>query len=409
MPRKENGAVIMGQNSIVHVPYSTDRTKPFVIKDNDELNYYMFYSKPSSLKQNVIIQSTGKSWNRFGELSQLFPEYISDSLSKEKIDGLNIVSMFSPCALFISLNNNSLYRQKILYVWSTIQTKENSMKTVLFVSDVGKVDFDKPIFCKGLDNVYHPCSIQIEETIYMIGCKNHSSKSCLFLYSSTDGINWQEENNGNPILIPENNISSPCISKEENGYKIYLTEWENTKSKIVGYETLDLIELDNKTDELISFETPTEKSLIYYKNPRNACVIDDMYMGNKIKRIYYNVDVEEVKDGITTTNTNVIKTMFLETGKWIKGTKGSWGDTELQSSLFGKNSTIGLNIDDATNVISVRLDIELSDIYKKMTKECMLQSDWIDKNNCEEYNAIISPFKDFTYNSLLKDKKYTGE
>lgn len=449
-PLSESGAIIMGENSISHVPSSMDRTKPFVIKDIDELNYYMFYSKPSLLNKNVIIQSMGKSWNKYGELSQLYPNYILDDYKDYK-------SMFSPCAVFVSVNkikedkieqplnfqnveanidvisNNPTLNaevfvtnkniestqelecfihvkekhtmQKIMYVWSTAQTKTNDLVTVLFVSDVGKVDFQNPVFCTGLTGVYHPCVIQVEDKFFMIGCKNYDSKSCLFLYSSKDGMEWNCENDEDPILVSQNNISSPSISKGENSYIIYLTEWNGNKSQIVSYTTTDLINLTNKNMELnSSFIVKSEKGNITYNNPRNCCIIDDVYMGNKVKRMFYNVDAN--CDGKIET---LIKTMFLETGKWIKGTEGYWGETEFQSSVFGKNNVIGLNIRDAIDIKQVRLEIELSDQYKQMPKECILQSDWINKDNCDDYNAVISPSRNFVYNTILKDKKYTGE
>ena len=450
-PRNENGGIIMGENSISHIPSSIDRSKPFVIKDNDEFNYYMFYSKTSLLNQNVIIQSTGKKWDTFGELSQIYPQYVLDTYK-------DYVSIFSPCALFVSLNkkqddeiilpetfecleaqitvtnnNNSTLDaevfvtnkniesndelpcfiyvkpkqtlQKVLYVWATAQTKNNSLITLLFISDVGKVDFENPVECSGLDGLYHPCVIQTEEKMYMIGCKNYLNKSCLFLYSSKNGIDWKEENNGNPVLNSSNNISSPCISVEQNGYKVYLTEWVNGKSQITSYETIDLINFNSRRVELNnSFNVYTENNTITYNNPKNACIIDDVYLGNKVKRMYYNVDVN-----FNGKTESIIKTMFLENGKWKKGTKGTWGDTELHSTIFGKNNIIGLNIDDAINVNGVRLEIDLSDAYRKMPKECILQSDWINKDNYSDFDAEISPSREFIYNSILKDKKYTGE
>lgn len=405
-PRTESGTIIIGENSINHIPSSIDRTKPFVIKDNDEFNYYSFYSKTSLLKQNVIIQSTGKKWDKFAELSQLYPKYVLDKYTDYN-------SMFSPCALFVSLKekkeNESVKRkevnQKILYVWATAQTKKNELSTVIFKSDVGKVDFSEPVACNGLNGVYHPYVIKEDEKFVLIGCKNHLSKSCLFLYSSKDGINWENENNGEPILIPENNISSPCINKSEGLYKVYLTEWIDGTSQIISYETSNLKSLLNKKIELQNtFVVNVKGKEITYKNPRNACVIDDVYLCNPVKRMYYNVDVS-----FNEKTETVIKTMFLESGVWIKGTKGFWGDKEFKCSIFGENSIIGLYVDGAVDVDGVRVELDLYDAYKKMQKECILQSDWINEKNYLEYGAEISPPRQFIYNSILKDKKYTGE
>lgn len=385
-PRNEVGAVISGNNSITHVPNGLERNKPFVLKDNDELNYYMFCSKQSVFNQNVIIQSMGKSWKKFGELSQIYPKYILDKDKEFK-------SMFSPCAVFVRSKVSEM--QKSIYLWSTSQKTDNSIVTTLFVSDTGKVDFESPIICKGLENTYHHSVIYENDCFIMVCCKTHLNKSCLFTFNSTDGINWNELNT---ILIPDNNVSSPCIDRIENGYKIYLTEWIGQDSRIISYETDDLITLVNKKIELDSFE----RNSIVYKNPKNPCVIDDVYMGNKVKRLYYNVDISA--NGKTYISS--INTMFLESGKWEKVIDAE--SYELNSTLFGKENVISFKVYPTIDCKEVRLEIELSDVYKT-PKECILQSDWITKDNYETYNAEIVPARDFIYNSIIKEKKYNGE
>lgn len=398
-PRETGGNIITVEDSILLTPNSLDRTKPFVLKDNDELNYYMFYSKSSVFNQNVIVQSAGKSWDKFGELSQIYPSYILDKYTN--IDGYNIASIFSPCGVFIPLKEQS--KQKKIRIWATAQST-NKLLTVTFDSNIGKVDFDNPIICTGLDNTYHHSVIYENEQFVMVCCKTNSNKPCLYSYFSKDGLNWNELS-GLPLLDSTYNISSPCINKERDKYKIYFTEWDGEKSSIVSYETEDFIHLNNKKMELKSSFSSKEGDVeITYKNPRNPCVIDDVYLGNEIKRLYYNVDMIFNNERKT-----VIKTMFLETGIWQKGIGKLRKKEDLSSSVFGVNNDI---IIDDENIIAsqeVRLEIELSDAYMSMPKECILQSDWINKDNYLEYGAVISPPRNFVYNTALKDKSYTGE
>lgn len=400
-PRGKEGNVITVEDSVVLIPNSLDRTRPFVLKDNDELNYYMFYSKPSVFNQNVIVQSTGKSWNKFGELSQIYPTYVLDKYTN--IDGHKIASIFSPCGVFIQLNQQT--KQKKIRVWATAQTTDNNLLTVAFDSNVGKVDFDNPIICTGLDNTYHHSVIYENEQFVMVCCKTISKKPCLYSYISEDGLNWKELS-GLPLLDSIYNISSPCINKEQdNKYKIYFTEWDGTKSRIVSYETKDFIHLDNKIKELDSSFSSKENDVeIIYENPKNPCVIDDVYLGNKIKRLYYNVDMI-----FNNERKSVIKTMFLETGVWEKGNGKLRKKEDLSSSLFGINNDIIIDDENIIYSQEVRLEIELSDAYVSMPKECILQSDWINKDNYLDYGAVISPPRNFVYNTALKDKSYTGE
>ena len=184
-----------------------------------------------------------------------------------------------------------------------------------------------------------------------------------------------------------------------------MTEWKNSTSKIISYETKDFVSVFNKNTELErSFYVGSEADKIIYENPKNPCVIDDVYMGNKVKRMFYNVDV--VKDE---TRETVIKTMFLETAKWNKvGCKVS-GSSELSTSIFGKENILNIELEAPISLKEVRLEIELSEAYTKMPKECILQSDWITPENCSEYNAEMSPSRSYSYNSILIEKKYTGE
>lgn len=137
-----------------------------------------------------------------------------------------------------------------------------------------------------------------------------------------------------------------------------------------------------------------------------------MYMGEKVKRMYYNVDVSYKNN-----TESIIKTMFLETGEWEKSKNSIWENEDslklyenktISSSIWGEKNVILLNNKNELVKNGVRLEIELSDAYK-LRKECILQSDWITKDNYIEYDAEISPERNFVYNTKVKDKKYNGE
>lgn len=467
-PRDESGNVIRGDNTISLFPTSLDRNRPFVIKMNT-LDYFIWYSKTSLLKQNVIVQGTGKNPLHFAELGQCYPSYVLDKMN-------DYISMFSPCALAVDVAKNTEFESSIepenkrnleakitvlssdktnsfidseifvenknteffsdlesfiqvkakkqniylFYLWITVQTS-SGMDIILMKSDKDLVTFSEPIKCSGLKNCYHPCVIEKDDKFIMLCCKTYNNYSQIFSFESNDGVDWTKLNGGNPSIIKNNNLCSPSIlfDEEKSKYQVFLTEYDsNNNCKIVSYLTEDFItfsdykvEIDNEFKIQITENSFSEENFVTFKNPRNCCVINEVYYANKIKRMYFNVDCI-YKDRKET----LIKTMILEDRIWKEGNEEAiWGQKDMICSLFGKQHILnvdlnknGINPKNNSN-LKIRLEIELSPDYNTNQKECMLQGEWINKDNYELYDAEINPNRNFRYNSLVKNKKYSGE
>jgi hypothetical protein len=462
-PVDENNNYIIGHNAISIVPYSRERSKPTVVKDNN-FDYYMLYSKPSNFNQNVIVQATGKSYFEFGELSQIYPKYNMEKYKEE-------LSIFAPSAIIIdasqdvsekdifvsnysSINaqifvnkdnqsnisaqleviNKEVYQhiesfisvkqkkqnKNKLFVWANAQYN-NKCQIVLFKSDSQLMDFDNPIKCNNTDNCLHPFVWQQNNMFYMTYMKNNNE---IYMADSMDGVNWQNEK---LILKSPYNVTSPSIIKFEDKYYLFLTEWNNQNSKIVSYSGNDIFNLNQKRIEIEQYQkqsfviqekiidgnkeqTKNKNTYIIRQNPKNPCVIEDYLHGNKIMRMFYNTEI--ICEGIIE---NKICSAYYEDKEWmqIKTSKNNVMKNFCYIQENQQNNGIySISIqkpENVKNIMQVRAEINLSQDYYENNKECILQSDWINKDNCSEYEADISPNRKFIYNDIVLQKNYSGD
>ena len=368
-------------NPVVWIPYGLNRSRPSVFITNEH-QFYMWYSKNNCFGQPTIMHGRGKSWNCFGEYEQVFPKETNKTVAEFS----NASAIYTPMVL----SANGLY-----YMYMTIYGTSNR---IAMSKAVDASDWSSPSILTDLPTgSYSPCCVYKDDVFHLWYCRTVSGISKVFYATSSDGLTFTIGNYGNCVLEYTYNINTPWVILTESGYQMYYTKYDAFGvSNIFSSISTDGVVWGSEVLEIAT------------ENSSNPCVVSDLFHGQVLRRIYYNVQVD---DDIR------IHTAVNDGSTWIQlspSTYGIAGDkSNLDCSLFGKSYSISFNLNSEYLPGDLRAITDLVDVRFRLifvndatVRNFIIQSDWIDSGNAADYDASIYP-ETFNYRSEIKNFDFT--
>ena len=358
------------------IPHNFQRSRPAVAIANHQ--YYMWTSKPGAYSQNIIMQSMGKSPATFGEYAQCFPFYPITKLS-----AYGIATLYYAPAI--------CHDGATWHLWCN-GLVNNANQIFYTNSDSTFQDWEQVTMCNGLAGCYYPTVIKEASVWKMWICKAVGGISQVFHFTSTDQITWTSQNGGNSVYtLSGQNVNAPCVIKAGNQYVMYFTEYYASGTRISSVSSSDGLNWSGYHIEIDG------------TNVSNPCVVLDNYMGNSVRRIYYNRQV-------STTNVT-IETAILNDRVWVaidvkqvQGTK-----TNVPCSIQGMTSSYSavlsnIGLSGYSGDLQVRVDFT----NPSVTRNFMVMGDWIDYVAASQYDGSLTPDNQFRYKTVLLELDYAG-
>ena len=240
----------IGNYETLWYPTGVEREKPCIVRHNLEYLLFSHKSNGTAFKdgrafvQYQITMSRGFVSNVMGEECQCFPRYCNQSASTIKFgsgeDG-NALGFLN--AHVVSLGNN-LWRMYF-------NAQKYNESTHEFYTEIWKcdtIDFDKwgafervSVLRNGAEalNLLQPfVSIGSNQVELFCSSNNHSEKSVIERYVSSDGIHFEYAETINGVYVDMYDAQSPCLARiSEHVERLYLTcvfsESESEKHSII--------------------------------------------------------------------------------------------------------------------------------------------------------------------------------